>query len=132
MSRIWEITILPEYLEKRDGRLQRYRLPPSLNGRMHWAARKRIGDAFQRQTMFLCMALRIGRHERIRIEVEQHAIRCSDRDNLASSLKPIIDGIVRAGVVKDDSEEYIDLQFRKSIKAETRKREKLILYVSVI
>lgn len=47
-----------------------------------------------------------------RVRVEMHYVpstkRRRDPDNLVASMKPICDGIVDAGVVTDDTEDYVD------------------------
>lgn len=111
MIRSWTIEIWPMTLGPK-----RWLLPPSLNSRLHWAARKRVGDQFKEQAFYLCKATKIPKLKSAVIEVTAYAIRPKDRDNLATSMKPIIDGIVSAGVVLDDSDLYVDLRFAKTIK----------------
>ena len=87
-----------------------YTKPPlSLNDRMHW--RKKAG---------ITKTIRAGVADDARrtvpvlgwIAVELHYVprdrRRRDRDNLVSTLKPCLDGLVDAGVIPDDTPEYLD------------------------
>jgi hypothetical protein len=93
-------------------------LPPGLNGhdgllRMHWTARRNLMERWhllvrealdaanwQPQLLFtpatpcVCLALRID-------------ARSMDWDNFGASLKPVLDGLVKCGVVSDDGPDVI-------------------------
>lgn len=123
--RTWTITIPPvtKYRKRivldKNGNVKKNetrRLPPSRNsgGRgMHWAIISWWTDQFKRLTWALCLQAKIpklGRDgRRVRIELVNYAIAPMDRDNLYSCAKPIIDGVVKAGVVIDDSDRYVDV-----------------------
>lgn len=84
--------------------------PLSLNARQHWRV-KAAGVAQLREG-----ASWLAREARIpacgRIHVQLHYVppdaRRRDRDNLVATLKPVLDGLVDAGVVPDDTEVYVD------------------------
>jgi crossover junction endodeoxyribonuclease RusA len=83
--------------------------PLSLNDRGHWAARHRRVREVRRVAAALVRAQHIPRLDRC--EVTLHYVprdgRTRDTDNLVATLKPIADGIVDAGVVKDDSPAFM-------------------------
>ena len=86
-----------------------YTTPPlTLNGRMHWATKARItrevrywvmGEAHR--DIPLCDTIHV---ELIYVPIDK---RTRDRDNLVATLKPCLDGLVGAGIVPDDSPEYV-------------------------
>lgn len=117
-------TVVPERVERevqRDqaGRLVLLRLsclgaePPGLNSsrgllRRHWTKRSNDRDS-------LLLLLRapgplpsVGGPARVRY-VRTYARGPLDPDNLAASAKPILDALVRLGVLVDDSPAYLDL-----------------------
>lgn len=59
--------------------------------------------------------------EKFTISITRHAPRTLDWDNLVSSLKAYIDGLVKAGVIKDDSWKYIK-QINTDQKISTEKK----------
>ena len=85
----------------------------SLNDRMHWAVKMKATKEWRDA------ALVLARHHRIpackRILVELHYLprtnQRRDPDNLVASLKPLVDGLVDAGVVPDDTEQWVDRQW---------------------
>jgi crossover junction endodeoxyribonuclease RusA len=87
-----------------------YATPPlSLNSRMHWATKARITREIRHATTWAASDLKIPACERIAVEL--HYVprdrRRRDEDNLFLTLKAAIDGIRDAGVVPDDSSEYV-------------------------
>jgi crossover junction endodeoxyribonuclease RusA len=85
-----------------------YATPPlSLNSRMHWATKARLTREIRRHVWG--SALGLPKCERIAVEL--HYVprdrRRRDEDNLFLTLKAAIDGIKDAGVVPDDSSEYV-------------------------
>lgn len=82
-------------------------LPPALNQRMHWRVRALWTAAFRRHAWQLCLEEHVPPLPRAKVTVTHHAVRPMDRDNLFGACKPLIDGIVDAGVIPDDSPEFI-------------------------
>lgn len=87
-----------------------YSTPPlTLNGRQHWATKARGVREVRGTVATLAKVLHIPACQRIHIEL--HYVprdgRRRDQDNLVATLKPCIDGLVDAGIVPDDSPEYV-------------------------
>ena len=80
-------------------------LPPLQRSaaRGHWAKDAGVVKRWRERTAF-----EIGRHKprrplvRAELEFERHSASEPDFDNLVASFKPILDGIVLAGVLADD------------------------------
>lgn len=83
--------------------------PLSLNDRTHRMARAQLTAEWVGEVVTLVKAERIPRLQRIHVRLEAHPPirRRRDRDNLAATLKPCIDGLVRAGVVPDDTPDRV-------------------------
>jgi len=85
----------------------------SLNDRDHWAVAAKKKKPWREAAMVLARAARIPPCNRIRVEL--HYIpkqeRRRDPDNLIACLKPLVDGLVDAGVVADDTERYVERVF---------------------
>jgi hypothetical protein len=81
----------------------------SLNGREHWAARNRAAQALKKAAWAMTVSAKVPRLERIGVRVlyDPPDRRRRDHDNLAATLKPLIDGIVAAGVVGDDDTGHV-------------------------
>lgn len=94
------------------GKKLRYTPFNTANRRMHWAANYRWKCAWEEETMWSIYLhkKKLGelplRKPRIRIVLK--TIRLMDKDGSYTSIKPIMDGIVKAGVLKDDSLKYVD------------------------
>jgi len=88
-----------------------YATPPlSLNGRMHWAQKAEITRKLRGYVTATAGArLHVPRCQRINVTLVYvpRDGRRRDRDNLVATLKPCIDGLVDAGIVPDDSPEYV-------------------------
>lgn len=97
MSRTWTL------------RVGDYTKPPlSLNDRMHWRKKASITKTVRyivlveaRREVPPCAAAVVELHY-----VPRDARR-RDRDNLVATLKPCMDGLVDAGVIPDDTPEYL-------------------------
>lgn len=104
------------------------RLPPNSNNKMHWAKRAKWVKEFKDQSYWLCKIQKLPKMKKAKIIVENYTIAPQDRDNLYSAAKPIIDGIVTAGVIPDDSEKYLDQQIR-NIKVNHKSEQKLLIKI---
>jgi hypothetical protein len=124
----YQIELWPIQLGKRKPK--RYPLPLSLNARVHWGERAGVNHAWSEQMFFRCKAHKVPKLGRIIVEVEHHAIRSRDQDNLAASLKPILDAIVLAGVIEDDDEDHLQIKLRHSVKVHKKIHEKLLIFIS--
>lgn len=84
--------------------------PLSMNARQHWRP-KALGVAHvRRMTLLLAKQTRIPPCARIAVELHYAPRDARRRDplNLVATLKPIEDGLVDAGVVPDDTEQYVE------------------------
>ena len=87
-----------------------YRTPPlSLNARQHWATKAR---ATKRVRSDVCLILRSHRVPPAgRVEVQlgytPRDRRRRDTDNLVATLKAVADAVVDAGIVPDDTPEFM-------------------------
>jgi crossover junction endodeoxyribonuclease RusA len=83
--------------------------PLSLNDRLGWHQKARQTRAIRSQTAWNARALRIPRQEfvTVRLEYVPRDKRRRDTDNLWATAKPAIDGLVDAGVIPDDTSEYV-------------------------
>ena len=84
--------------------------PLNLNDRRHWAAHSQIVRDVRTVASWRARQARIGRHDRIRIELHYlpKTRRTRDEDNLVATLKPLVDGLRDAGVVPDDTKRYVE------------------------
>jgi len=95
-------------------------LPPievSPNKRSHWAKKYRKSKEYRKYVGYICNGLppiNVKAKITIKFYCGQHKFsnelfyRPRDIDNAIASLKPAIDGIVDAGILKDDSAEYLE------------------------
>ena len=79
----------------------------NLNSRQHWAAKARDTDAVRSVTAMLCRDLAKAEKVRVVLSYTPRDKRRRDADNLVGMLKPICDGIVDAGVVPDDTPDFM-------------------------
>ena len=80
------------------------------NDRLHWAAKARIVRRPRSDAFNLAMFTEIPRLKRARIDCtyEPPDRRRRDAANWSDTAKPLVDGLVDAGVLIDDSSEYLD------------------------
>ena len=79
----------------------------NLNSRQHWAAKARDTDAVRSVTALLCRDLAKADKVRVLLTYTPRDKRRRDADNLVGMLKACCDGIVDAGVVPDDTPEFM-------------------------
>ena len=85
-----------------------YAKPPlNLNDRMHWRQKAQVVKALR--TYVAGMGIFMSPYQRIRVELHYAPRdgRRRDADNLVATLKPCLDGLVDAGVIKDDTPEHV-------------------------
>jgi Holliday junction resolvase RusA-like endonuclease len=91
-------------------------LPPTEystpNSRDHWAVKARHARAWRFNTSVLARDAKIPRCDRIRVALElwPRDNRRRDPDNLLLVLKHCLDGLRDAGVVDDDTGEYVEFR----------------------
>lgn len=83
--------------------------PLSLNDRGHWAARARRSRGVRDTVAAHARALRIPtyHHVHVRVVYRPRDDRRRDPDNLWATGKPAVDGLVDAGVIPDDTADYV-------------------------
>ena len=120
---------------------QTRRLPhsPNVVRNMHWAPRSRWTKGWKDASYWAAeSALRSHKMykgmrpvDNITISFEIHAIQSQDPDNMLASMKPIIDGIVQTGIIKDDTKEYISIDGLDIKRVSHREQEllKINLYI---
>lgn len=83
---------------------------PSLNDRMNRWAKAKVVKEWREAACWLARAAKIPRARKVRVIL--HYVPKDDRrrdpDNLVAAMKPMVDGLVDAGVVPDDTAEYVD------------------------
>lgn len=98
-------------------------IPHNQNSRLFWATKKSWNDAWYMAVWAAVQETKPKpyRH-RASIEIVLRTIRYQDYDNAYGSVKPILDGLTRAGVIEDDGPEYIDLVVKQE-KVKHRKEQ---------
>jgi crossover junction endodeoxyribonuclease RusA len=86
------------------------RPPLSLNHRLNHYAKARITKDIRTEAGWLARSTKIPALEKCRVEITWVVPdgRRRDEDNPAPSAKAVYDGLVDAGVVKDDTPEYME------------------------
>lgn len=100
--RVWEyrVPVLPE-LPNRKGQGHHWSREARYRKSWHWLVRCAVGNV--RPAAPLAHA---------RVVLTRHSRRAPDPDNLAASWKPVLDGLVRARVLLDDSPAHVELASR--------------------
>lgn len=85
----------------------------SLNDRKHWAVKMKDVKEWRDAAHVLARHFKVPPCRRIVVELHLYpkGERRRDPDNLVASLKPLIDGLVDAGVVADDTEAFVQRSF---------------------
>ena len=95
--------------------------------RSHWGARQRETTRWRRLVRTCCGTPGYGMVQgRQRVTITVHRGRRQDKDNAYGSVKPIVDGLKRAGWVVDDAPEWIDLRVQEEVERDRRKRRTVI------
>lgn len=84
--------------------------PLSLNDRMHWRVRAEAVKQVRDDVHILCRAAKVPKCEKISVHLMWFPgplIRRRDPLNLVATLKAVEDGVVQAGVVPDDTPQYV-------------------------
>lgn len=83
--------------------------PLNMNDRHHWARKARLVAEVRETAGWAVRAANIGRHQRVKIELhyQPRTVRGRDSDNLAATYKPCVDACVDAGVIPDDTDEFV-------------------------
>lgn len=100
---VWESRVLP---------LTRSKLITA-NDKMHWAARSRLTKQLRQWGYLLGRGgegvARFGlQRARVEVEFAYPDRRRRDRSNLAPTVKALMDGLIDAGLLPDDSDRFLD------------------------
>jgi Holliday junction resolvase RusA-like endonuclease len=110
-------------------------LPPSLNVFMRWHYRKRASEFKRIENN--CIKNILGRAPAApltsyQITFTRHTIRPLDIDNLVASFKPVLDSLVRSGVIEDDKWCTTDNLKYKQEKVNTKMDQKISILINEI
>ena len=83
--------------------------PLNMNQRMHWAKKAKLTKAIRHEAFVRCRAARIPKagHITVQLHYQPRDNRRRDPSNLMPTQKALVDGIVDAGVVPDDTPQYV-------------------------
>ena len=89
------------------------KFPPSLNSRLHWAQRSKLNKLW-RARAYCAIGKDKPRYplDKVRCIITKYSTRACDWDNMVTQFKPVIDGLVDAGVVIDDSVEHFSAEYK--------------------
>jgi hypothetical protein len=101
------------------------RVPLSANRllRAHWGKRRRDRDSWREHVRSSCGVPPREPPAQACLEVVVHRLRLQDPDNASASVKHLLDALVRAGWLRDDSREHLDLKVSE-LKAPARRLER--------
>ena len=125
----YTIKISPVFISGKRSKV--WRLPPSLNSRMHWRPKGKIKKQFQSDIFFQLKALKVPKCQKLKVTLINYTCYPMDRDNLFSCFKPLVDAIVLANIVPDDNEEFVD-SYVKNEKVNHLEEQKVIMEIEII
>lgn len=131
-KRQWRLELRPETVYHRSRAPETRRLPPSRNSGgkgLHWAVLSRWTNAFKTQVYWLCKEAKVPKLHNAHIELANVTIQPMDRDNLYACAKPLIDGIVQAGVIDDDDDEHCDVVCR-NVRVRTKAERRVVIIIT--
>lgn len=108
----YEHTIVIDCSEHIRAGSWRNKFPPSMNARLHWSSRAKLNKIWRART-YVC----VGKDrpesplEKCHAVITRYGVGMVDFDNMVTSNKPIVDGLVDAGVMVDDSAEYFSAEY---------------------
>lgn len=99
---------------------------------LHWATRAKWTKAWREQTAWALLQKKKewqGFTGRINLVITNFTISTMDRDNLYGSAKPIIDALRDVGLIKDDTEEYLNLEVKQEV-VEKKERQRVEMEIN--
>lgn len=103
---------------------------PNQMFRLAWRGRKAKFDKIKTSVSAVTAGKRpVKPLEKFTIAVTRHASKYLDWDNYVASLKPLIDGLVMAGVIKDDNWEMIRHVELEQVKTKVGVKKRLVVRV---
>ncbi|WP_058889021.1 hypothetical protein [Nesterenkonia jeotgali] len=96
----------PEYLELWIPKVDEW---INLNNRWHWSKERRVAREWRSAGKLLCLDAKLPRLQRARIDIYVHKSNRTSYDahNLMATMKPVIDGLVDAGLLPDDNNNHL-------------------------
>ena len=96
--------------------------PLSLNDRQHHMVKAKAVREWRESTALLARAAGIPACDRIRATLlyVPNANRRRDPDNLVAGFKPAVDALVDAGIVPDDTQEYVERVWPQILNADPK------------
>jgi hypothetical protein len=89
------------------------KFPPSLNHRLHWSQRSRLNKIWRLRVQNVIRGLEPSEPlERCHAVITKYGTRDMDFDNLVTSMKPVVDGLVDAGVMVDDKSRHFSCEYK--------------------
>lgn len=101
------------------------------NDRLHWAVKARLTKTIRDAAHIITRQAKVPRLEKARIEFFFHPgprIRRRDAANWFPSAKAAVDGVVDAGVLADDSDEFLEGPIPR--RGEAREKSQLVLVIT--
>lgn len=81
--------------------------PLTLNQRLHWAEKNRRTELVRDCVHWQAAKLGAHDHATVHLHYATGDRRRRDQDNLVATLKPAIDGLVKAGLIVDDTPRHV-------------------------
>lgn len=122
------ITIILEPVS--DGSTLRYVPHNMSNQRMNWRKKNEWNKAWKAEVSYQIMENKLKRDKKefADVHIVFFTIRKMDKDGAYNAAKPVVDGLVEAELIEDDSEEHIDLKVSQ-IKVGKVKEQKVIIHI---
>lgn len=87
--------------------------PPSINARMHWRTRNANTIAVRKQVQTALDGAPIGKpieRARVTLYLRYTSTHVCDIDNAYTKAKPVLDALIRSGLLRDDAPKHMELQ----------------------
>lgn len=107
--------------------------PITANNRFHWAKKAKITKQIRHEALIRAKAARIKPSEHVHVKLMYRPAdnRRRDPSNLMPTQKALVDGLVDAGVVPDDTPQYVTEYMPTILPAEGRERAEMWLEISL-
>lgn len=109
-------------------------VPHSPNRKMFWAEEAKWKKAWEEEVKIALLTSPYRNMNLIgkpTVQVSLYTRTLMDADNAQASLKPIYDGLVKCGILKDDSPEHVNILSPISYKVEHLDEEGMMVEVSI-
>ena len=80
--------------------------------RLHWAARKRVRDSYEQWFRWHARPEHRAKRSQFRhVTIERHGSKQLDHDNFVGGCKPLVDALIRARLIWDDSPDFLTVDY---------------------